>query len=306
MTRTIHKGGIMNVREITDYGKALLPVLLAMLLAAQSGSAAAQGCNRDCLAGLMTQYVDAVVAQDATSLPLADTVKVTVDGRDSDLETGIWQSVTGFQGFRQDYLDVRQQVAAAHLVFHEGENHILLSVLLHVGGNNRINGVESLVQRLTPTSRFQPRELGAPIRGMDDPVPAGEKMSRANMVRVALTYPEGLRVGNFTDGGTPFSAECYRVENGLIMATADTLYTQNIMVHPGIIASVAAVDEENGTVLLWMNFGHTGDSYGVGNSLVTYEAFKVWGNQIHSINAFFTGLPINTARYWPSTDPMRF
>lgn len=175
MTRTIHKGGIMNVREITDYGKTLLPVLLAMLLAAQSGSAAAQGCNRDCLAGLMTQYVDAVVAQDATSLPLADTVKVTVDGRDSDLETGIWQSVTGFQGFRQDYLDVRQQVAAAHLVFHEGENHILLSVLLHVDGNNRINGVESLVQRLTPTSRFQPRELGAPIRGMDDPVPAGEK-----------------------------------------------------------------------------------------------------------------------------------
>jgi len=269
-------------------------------------AAQAQGCDRACLADLLTQYVDAMVAHDASRLPLADNVKVTVNGNAGNLEDGIWQSVTGFQGFRQDYLDLRQQVAAAHLVFHEGDNHILLSVLLHVDGNNAISGVESLIQRLTPESRFQPRELGAPIRHMNDPIPPGERMSRENMIKVALTYPEGLRVGNFTDGGTPFAAECYRVENGVIMAEAGGMYSQNIMVHPGIIASVAAVDEENGTVLLWMNFGHTGDSYGVGNSLITYEAFKVWGNQIHSILAFFTGLPISTARFWPSSDPVRF
>ena len=76
------------------------------------------------------------------------------------------------------------------------------------------------------------------------------------------------------------------------------------MVHPSIIASVAAVDEENGVVLLWMNFGHTGSSYGEGNSLVTFEAFKVWGGQIHSINAFFKGLPVGTGRFWPSSDPV--
>ncbi len=278
--------------------------LLIMLTCSITANVQAAMCDRTCLGGLLTQYIDALVAHDASRLPLADSVKVTVDGKAGNLDEGIWETVTGFQGFRQDYLDLDKQVAAAHMVFHEGDNHILLSVLLHVDGNSHISGVESLIQRLTPTSRFQPRELGAPIRGMNDPIPAGEKMSRANMVRIALTYTEGLRVGNFTDGGTPFSAECYRVENGLIMATGDTLYTQNIMVHPGVLASVAAVDEENGTVLLWMNFGHTGDSYGVGNSLVTYEAFKVWGNQIHSINAFFTGLPINTARFWPSADPV--
>ena len=55
------------------------------------------------------------------------------------------------------------------------------------------------------------------------------------------------------------------------MITADQtdprrrMYEQNIIVHPSIIASVAAVDEENGTVLLWMNFGHTGNAYGEGN-----------------------------------------
>jgi hypothetical protein len=290
-----------------NYASSLKGSILALFMMLTCGITAnvqAAMCDRACLGGLLTQYIDALVAHDASRLPLADSAKVTVDGKAGNLDEGIWETVTGFQGFRQDYLDLDKQVAAAHMVFHEGDNHILLSVLLHVDGNSHISGVESLIQRLTPTSRFQPRELGAPIRGMNDPIPTGEKMSRANMVRIALTYTEGLRVGNFTDGGTPFSAECYRVENGLIMATGDTLYTQNIMVHPGILASVAAVDEENGTVLLWMNFGHTGDSYGVGNSLVTYEAFKVWGNQIHSINAFFTGLPINTARFWPSADPV--
>lgn len=274
------------------------------LLAFASTSTFAQGCNRDCLAGLVTQYADAVVAHDLSKLPLAASVKYTVDGQAGMMNEGIQQTVTGKQSFRQDYLDVRQQVAAAHLVFNEGQDQILHSVVLHVDGANKISGIETLNQRITPTSRFQPRELGAPIRGMNDPVPAGELMSRENMVRIALRYPEGLRIGNFTDGATPFSADCYRVENGVITAEGPQMYGQNIMVHPSIITSVAAVDEENGTVLLWMNFGHTGDSYGVGNSLVTYEAFKVWGNQIHSINAFFVGLPIGRARAWPSSDPV--
>jgi hypothetical protein len=268
------------------------------------GTAFAQGCDRTCLAGLMTQYVDALVAHDATRLPLAATVKYTVDGQAGKLGEGVWQSVTGAQGFRQDYLDVKQQVAAAHVVLKEGNNQVLLSALLHVDGAKKITGIETLIQRITPTSRFQPSELGAPIRGMNTPVPAGERMSRASMVRVALTYPEGLRIGNFTDGGTPFSADCYRVENGVITAQGAGMFSQNIIMHPGVVASVAAVDEENGTVLLWMNFGHTGDSYGVGNALVTYEAFKVWGNQIHSINAFFVGLPISRSRFWPSSDPV--
>ncbi len=106
---------------------------------------------------------------------------------------------------------------------------------------------------------------------MNDAVPAGKKQSREAMIKVALTYPEGLRVGNFTDGKTPFAPETYRVENGVITAGDGCgrpdcgMYSQNIIVHPGVIASVAAVDEEQGVVLLWMNFGHTGSAYGEGN-----------------------------------------
>lgn len=270
--------------------------------------AAAAQCNRACLSGLITQYVDALVAGDPSKLPLAPRVKFTEDSSERKLGEGLWKSVTGKGGFRQDYIDTTKQIAAAHIELKEGKNPVLFSLVLHVEAG-RIAGVETQVQRFNPNSRFQPKELGGPIKGMNDPVPADRRQSRESMIRTALTYTEGLRVGNFTDGGTPFAANTYRVENGVITAgegcgrTDCGLYAQNIFVHPAILASVVAVDEENGTVLLWMNFGDTG-SYEPGNALITFEAFKVWGGEIHSILAFFRTQPQATARFWPSSDPL--
>jgi hypothetical protein len=218
------------------------------LMALFSGSALAQDCDRACLADMMTQFVDALVEHDPTALPLADDVRYTEDSQSARIGEGIWQTVTASGGFRQDYLDTARQVAASHLVLVEGETQVLYSVLLHVE-SMEITGIETLTVRVAPDGRFRPTELGAPIRGFVDPVPAGRMNSREEMVRITLTYPAGLRVGNFTDGGTPFADEAYRVENGVI--TADQTdprrrMCEHIIVHPGIIASVAAVDEESG------------------------------------------------------------
>ena len=81
------------------------------------------------------------------------------------------------------------------------------------------------------------------------------------------------------------------MENGAFIAgvggprpNAPGLFTQKIMLHPDVVPSVAAVDEEAGVVLLWMNFGDT-NSYGPGNALITFEAFKVYDGQIHAVEA---------------------
>jgi hypothetical protein len=281
----------------------------ALFVGLLQSSAAAEPCDRACLAGVITQYIDALVAHDPSKLPLAEKVRFTEDGKELKLGEGLWKTVTAKGLFRQDYLDTKKQVAATHVQVYEGTNQALYSALLYIQ-DRRITGIETLVQHITPDSRFQPKELGKPVKGMNDPVPAGKRPLRESMIKTALTYTEGLRIGNFTDAGTPFAAEAYRVENGVITAGEGCgrpdcgLYTQNITLHPGIIASVAAVDEENSVVLLWMNFGHTGTAYGEGNALVTFEAFKVWGGRIHSINAFFRPLPISSARFWPSSDPL--
>src|SRR5690606_28101828 len=84
-------------------------------LPAFAPAAYAQDCDRACMEDLITQYVDALVSRDHTSLPLADEVKYTVDGQAATLGEGLWETVTDKQSFRQDYLDTEKQVAASHV-----------------------------------------------------------------------------------------------------------------------------------------------------------------------------------------------
>jgi hypothetical protein len=270
-----------------------------------SGSAAqAAECDRDCLRGMITKYVEAIVAHTPQSLPLAEHVRFTEDSRELKLGDGVWKTVTRTGTFRQDYLDVRRGIAASHVELYEEAGQLQYSVVLRIV-DQKIAGVETLLNRITPTSKFQPDSLGKPLRKMNDPVPRDKRMQRADLIRVALTYTEGLRIGNFTDA-TPFAKDAYRVENGVFIAgegcpraNCAGLYTQRVILHPNVVASVAAVDEEAGIVLLWMNFGYT-NSYGANNALVTFEAFKIWGGEIQVVQAFFRILPLETPRFWPS------
>jgi hypothetical protein len=270
-----------------------------------SGSAAqAAECDRECLRGMIAKYVEAIVARTPQSLPLAENVRFTEDSRELKLGDGAWKTVTRAGSFRQDYLDVRRGIAASHVELYEETGQLQYSVVLRIA-DQKITGIETLLNRITPTSKFQPDSLGKPLRKMNDPVPRDKRMQRADLIRVALTYTEGLRIGNFADA-TPFAKDAYRVENGVFIAgegcpraNCAGLYTQRVILHPNVIASVAAVDEEAGIVLLWMNFGYT-NSYGANNALVTFEAFKIWGGEIQAVNAFFRILPLETPRFWPS------
>jgi len=281
---------------------------LAVALGVLSVPAQAQDCGRSCMTALIDTYMGAMLAHDPARLPLAPGARFTEDSKVIELGKGLWSTVSGAGSFRQDYLDTARHVAASHMTLREGDKQVLYSVVLHLDGA-RIGGIEALVQRLEPGSRFKPTELGAPVRGFDAMVPTGERMPRARLIATALRYSEGLRRGNFTDAGTAFAPDAYRVENGVITAGKGCalgpdcgLYSQRIMVHPSLLRSVAAVDEAKGVVLLWMNFGYT-DSYGPGKALVTYEAFKIQAGRIRAINAFFATLPISTPRAWPSLDP---
>jgi hypothetical protein len=76
--------------------------------------------------------------------------------------------------------------------------------------------------------------------------------------------------------------------------------TQKIIEHSDLTKSVVAVDEEQGIALLWMNFGDTG-TYGAGDALIAFEAFKILGGQIHAVQAFLKVLPKDTRRGWGKT-----
>jgi hypothetical protein len=151
---------------------------------------------------------------------------------------------------------------------------------------------------------FNVDALRTPQAAMSVVPDAAQKMSRADLIRIAEFYPAGLKVGgNFDAVKAPFAPGAYRLENGNLMAGpgaragSEDILTQRVIAHPDVSYRIAAVDEELGIVLMRLDFGDT-NSYGPGNALTCFEAFKVYGGQIHAVEAFIRIMPVNTPSGW--------
>jgi hypothetical protein len=148
--------------------------------------------------------------------------------------------------------------------------------------------------------------LQTPNAAMIRPVDPARRSTRAAAIRLAEFYPAGLEAGSFTVVDAPFASDAYRFENGRLMAgkgctfqppSCEDIKGQQISKHPGLSYRVVAVDEELGITLLRMNFGPA-DRYGAGNGLMVWEAFKVYGDQIHGVEAFMKIMPADRGSGW--------
>lgn len=255
-------------------------------------------CDRSCLSGFVTQYLDAMLAHNPGKLPVSKTLRFTEDTVDMKLGEGLWKNASKITAYRQDILDVRQGVAASLVVVEEGGIPALLALRLKVE-DRKISEVETQVTRTQKEGAlFAVASLQKPGPAMSMAPEKSQLLSREDAIRTAMFYPAGLKIGSFVKVDAPFAPDAYRIENGARTAGAgcaragcQDLKAQTIMEHPGITTRVIAVDEELGIVLLRMNFGQT-KSYGEGNALIVWEAFKVYGGQIHGVEAFMKIMPV--------------
>ena len=295
--------GMKPMKAMTPW---VAPLVAVLVLTTFAGFAEAQrgGCDRECLRRFVDQYVGALLANTPAQLPLADNVRFTEDTVEMELGEGLWENATGITSYRQDILDVADGIAASQIVVEEGGRPVLLVLRLKVVAG-RITEVETVVTRERSEGILLNIEgLVEPARAMAR-VPRGDqRMSREDAVRAAEFYPAGLIVGSFVDVDAPFASDAYRFENGGQMAGpgctrpgCENIKTQNIIEHPDLTSEVKAVDEEMGIVLLRMNFGDTG-SYGDGNALIVWEAFKVYDGQIHAVEAFMEIMPAQAGSGW--------
>jgi hypothetical protein len=278
--------------------------LFIVALAAGPSTALAADCNRDCLRGVITQYLDAMVAHKPAALPLAPKVRFTEDTVEMKLGEGLWKNASKIRAYRQDVLDVRQGVAASQVIVEEGGSPVMLMLRLKVV-DKKISEVETQVTRSrTEGAIFNIDALQTPRKTMNTAPEPAQLNTRDQAIKIAQFYPAGLKVGSFIEVDAPFASDAYRIENGTTSAGAgcaragcENIKTQTIMKHPAITSRVIAVDEELGIVLLRMNFGDTG-SYGAGNALIVWEAFKVYGGQIHAVEAFMRVMPATAGSGW--------
>lgn len=278
-----------------------ITLALALLLPI---AARAADCNRECLRGVITQYLDAMVAHKPGSLAVSDKVRFTEDSVTMKLGEGLWRNASGIGAYRQDILDVRQGTAASQVIVEESGMPVMLVLRLKVV-DRKITEAETQVTRSRAEGAiFNIANIKTPNKAMNVVPERGQINSRADAIRIAELYPAGLKTGSFAEVNAPFASDAYRIENGTVTAGVgcgragcENMKTQTIMKHPAVTSRVAAVDEEMGIVLLRMNFGDTG-SYGPGNALIVWEAFKVYGGQIHAVEAFMRVMPATTPSGW--------
>jgi hypothetical protein len=103
-------------RRLQSFSRNLAPLAAVLALSAINTTAArAADCDRTCLKGMITKYVDAIVAHDPSHLPLAANVRFTEDSKELKLGDGLWKTIAKKGDFCQDYIDAKKQIAALHV-----------------------------------------------------------------------------------------------------------------------------------------------------------------------------------------------
>jgi len=281
--------------------------------AAQPAKAPAAACDRECLRGALTMYLDALVRHDTSKLPLAGNVRITEDSIEKPIDkVGIVRSITKLRGYRQDFLDEREGIAGADVVAEENGAPVLLVVRLKID-DEKISEIETITTR----SRFEGSIFN--INGVENTTAAmnyapkkSQLNSREEMIRIALLYPAGLESDSMAKAGVPFTPDAFRIENGEFMAGPDckrNAECKNISTQPmggsnrgKIERRVVAVDERMGIV--WLRLAWGGDrpareGMSQKSQLVVWESFKIYDGKMHAVEAFMKNVPVGVGSGWP-------
>lgn len=187
-------------------------VLLFSWAATTAVAAPAPPCDRACLAGHLTAYLDALVAHDPSRLPLAPDARFTENGVPVPLGEALWVTIRALGPYRVDYLDPESGQAATHVDFREGERPGLLALRLRIV-DGRITEIETVLNRGAPQAlRMPPVE---PVWTTAEP--AATRLTRAQLAAETENY---LRAVSRSDGTlVKFHRQsCLRLENGNVMA----------------------------------------------------------------------------------------
>ena len=152
---------------------------------------------------------------------------------------------------------------------------------------------------------FNPKNLQTVSKMMAYVPTDAERNSREDAIKMAVTYPAGLKVGSFVKVDSPMADDAYRFENGQLMAGpgctffkgCENMKKQFIPTLSKITHRVVAVDEKMGVVVVRMNFG-PGSTFEGGGELDVWHSFKIYGNQIHAAEAYCEIVPSGTKSGW--------
>jgi len=288
-------------------------------------------CDRACLEGLATQYLNALVAHDPKRLPLAADVKYTEQDQVMDVGDGFWGTATAVGGYKHCFSDPVAEQIGCMTTMHEGDHLLIMGMRLRVE-LGRITEIETTYYR---QGGGGPNNIAGLDTSQPDPlwfstIPPAQRASRQQLIRTANMYFEGLE-NNDGKGNYPFADDCDRMENGIHTTNNPTLspnapfnaFAMSCMAQfkSGYYAIVTRihhrrfpiVDEERGVVWAYVIFDQNGTvqnihltngqdvsmkNFNRPSSLEVSEAFKIENGKIRRIEMCGSGLQYHLTSAW--------
>jgi hypothetical protein len=223
-----HSMMTQSAAALSVVARSTLALLVLALFGGASAHAAAAtdaGCNRACLEGFVDRYLDAVAANQPSTVPLATSVRFTEDGQQLVIGDGLWNTMRAKGKYRLFVSDVPAgQVAFFGSIEEDNRDPdqgtpALIALRLKVR-NMQIAEIEQIVIRDVNAAK-RVNDLGAPNPLYLQAVPEKERMSRADLITIANKYFTGMQQ-NDGKGDYPFADDCNRLENGNQTTNAPT------------------------------------------------------------------------------------
>ncbi len=189
-------------------------ILIAGALAGQSKSGGA--CDRACLESFVDQYMNALIAHDPKKLPMTARVKNTEDGVRLDPGDGFWRTALAKGSYRLFVSDPETGQVAFMGTMREVNapmpNPVIIAIRLKIE-NKQVSEIENIVVR-DAQAATNLEKWGAPNSVFLEAIPAAQRVSRAELVRVGNLYLSALEK-NDGKSEPPFAAGCERIQNGV-------------------------------------------------------------------------------------------
>jgi hypothetical protein len=186
----------------------LITLLSATALFGQAKGRTPVICDRTCLEGWANRYLDAMLAHDASKLPLARDYKFTENGQRLLLPDGLWNTITAKGTFKVIVADMEAQSVGYFGSIQEMDRGAVIGFRLKIR-NNQITEAEQFIQR-SPSSAAGFERIGYKWL---DPIPVVARATREELIATSDKYFTGM-ASNDGKGDYPFADDCNRIENG--------------------------------------------------------------------------------------------
>ena len=198
---------------MSQVGRVGSRVGITLALLVMTASVRAQdACDRGCLETMLDRYVDALVMRNPAWVPAIPSAVFTENGQRLELGDGLWHTVTGRGAYALRLADVERGQAVLMGTIREADVPTILVVRLKVV-RRRIEEIETLVIRNEAAAKSLDT-IGTPRAAWSQPVPAAERSTRGDLVRIANMYFSGIE-RNDGKGQYPIADACARLENGV-------------------------------------------------------------------------------------------